>query len=155
MPSSEPPPSRSPPAGSSQPAPSRAPLSAVTRLGLLVLAWLSLASAALGVVLPVLPTVPFVLVAARAAARSSPRLSTWLLQHPRFGHLIRDWHAGGVVQRRSKWIASATMAASALLMLWWVGPRWPAWLAMACMGSVLLWLWRRPEALPPALTDAH
>ncbi len=133
----------------------RAPLSALARLGLLVLAWLSLALAVVGLFLPVLPTVPFLLVAAWAAARSSPRLSTWLLQHPRFGHLIRDWHAGGVVQRRSKWLASATMAASALLVLWWVGPRWPAWLAMACMGSVLLWLWRRPEALPPVLTDAH
>jgi uncharacterized protein len=61
-----------------------------------VLAWRALAvvCVALGLVgmfLPVLPTVPFLLVAAWAAGKGWPRLETWLLDHPRFGPTIRRW----------------------------------------------------------------
>lgn len=114
---------------------------------------LALASLALGIVgifLPVLPTVPFILLSAWAAARSSPRLLQWLENHRRFGPAISDWRRGGVVARKSKWLATVLMAASAVLMIAIVGPRWFILLAIAIMGSVLAWLWQRPESFPDA-----
>ncbi|QKV19241.1 YbaN family protein [Oricola thermophila] len=82
------------------------------RLFWLAIGFLAVAAAAAGVVLPLLPTTPFLLVAAFAFARSSPRLEAWLLQHPRFGPLIVDWRTEGAIGRRTKAIALATMAAT-------------------------------------------
>lgn len=52
---------------------------------------LAVALGLLGVVLPLLPTTPFLLLAAGCFARSSPRLQRWLYRHPLFGTLIRNW----------------------------------------------------------------
>ena len=105
----------------------------------------SLALGATGVFLPVLPTTPFLLLAAYAAARSSTRLHGWLLRHRVFGPLIRDWQAHGAVSRRAKVFASATMAASAAV-LFAVGPSvWFAAGVTALTASVAGWLWLRPE----------
>ena len=64
-----------------------------------------------GAFLPVLPTTPFVLLAAWAAARSSPWLLNWLENHTVFAPMIRDWRRGGVVSRRAKWMATVMMGA--------------------------------------------
>lgn len=65
----------------------------------------------LGVVLPVLPTTPFLLLAAACFARSSPRLHGWLLTHPTFGPPIRNWEDNGAISRRAKRLAVGSMAA--------------------------------------------
>lgn len=65
----------------------------------------------LGVVLPVLPTTPFLLLAAGCFARSSPRLHGWLLAHPVFGPPIRNWEENGAISRRAKRLAVGSMAA--------------------------------------------
>lgn len=108
------------------------------------LAVLSLLLGVIGIFLPVLPTVPFILLSAWAAARSSPRLLSWLENHPSFGSMLRDWRQGGIVRRRAKWAATLVMSASATYLLLNVKP-WAAWAAIACMACVLTWLWRRPE----------
>lgn len=120
-------------------------VSAPWRWVLLVLAGVSLATGVVGIFVPGLPTTVFLLIAAWAAARSSPRLHRWLLEHRVFGRLIRDWQAGGLVRRRAKWNATAAMAICAALLMW-AGTRW--WvtaLACSCMAVVLCWLWLRPE----------
>lgn len=114
-----------------------------------VLAIVSLALGLVGVVVPVLPTVPFVLLAAWAAGRGWPALEGWLLAHPRFGPLIRQWREHGAVTRRAKQWAVATMAASALLL--WFMPLHPllrggVYVLLLAIGA---WLWRRPEPLTP------
>ena len=63
-----------------------------------LLAWAALGLGLVGIVVPGLPTVPFVLLSAYAAARGSERLHAWLLAHPRFGPMIRDWQAQGAVR---------------------------------------------------------
>ena len=68
-----------------------------------VLAYACVALGVVGVVLPGLPTVPFLLVAAWAAARGSDRLSAWLDDHRQFGPLLRDWREQRAIPRRAKW----------------------------------------------------
>lgn len=65
----------------------------------------------LGVVLPVLPTTPFMLLAAGCFAKSSPRLHGWLVNHPTFGPPIRNWEENGAISRRAKRLAVGSMAA--------------------------------------------
>ena len=122
------------------------PLPAPARWLLVAFAWLCLGLAVLGMFLPLLPTVPFLLLAAWAAARSSPRLAHWLETHPRFGPFIVDWRSHGVVRRRNKWKATIAMAVSAAVILLMVGFRWAAAAGIGSMATVLVWLWLRPEA---------
>ena len=62
----------------------------------------ALVLAVLGVVLPLLPTTPFLLVSAFAFARSSPRLHIWLINHPRLGPPILDWRRERAISRNAK-----------------------------------------------------
>lgn len=110
------------------------------------LAIVNVALALLGMVLPVLPTVPFLLVAAWAGSRGWPRLEDWLLGHPRHGESIRRWRDHGAVPRRAKWIASLMMVSSALLLAASGAPLWAKHAAPATMAAVAGWLWMRPEA---------
>ena len=126
------------------------PLSRPVRWLLKGLALTSLALGIIGAFVPVMPTVPFVLLAAWAAARSSPRLSNWLENHRHMGPHIRDWRRGGVVRRRAKWTATVMMAGGAVTMLYFVRPLWVPLTAIAIMASVAVWLWQRPEQPPPA-----
>jgi uncharacterized protein len=113
-----------------------------------VLALVSLGLGILGAFLPILPTVPFILLAAWFAARGSPRLLAWLENHRRFGHHIRDWRNGGVVSRKAKWAATIMMSLSAAIILLTVGKPWAQVMSIGTMAVVGAWLWRRPESAP-------
>ena len=111
----------------------------------LVLAWLSIGLAGLGVVLPGLPTTEFVLLAAYFASKSSPKLSRWLQQHRLFGPLLRDWQNGGVIRRKTKWLASGSMLLSFALLCLTV-KHWPSVLIMGLgMAVGATWIWSRPS----------
>ena len=81
------------------------------RITLIILGLISLAVGALGVFLPLLPTTPFVLVAAIAFANSSDRLHQWLLEHDVFGPLIENWQRHGAISKRAKLISAISMVA--------------------------------------------
>lgn len=70
---------------------------------------MSLSLGVIGIVLPLLPTVPFILLAAFCFARSSDRLHHWLLSHPKFGPVIEDWHQNGAISPRVKRISTASI----------------------------------------------
>lgn len=110
-----------------------------------LLALTSLAVGLVGVFVPVLPTVPFVLLAAWAAGRGWPRLEAWLLSHPHFGHSIRHWREHGAVSRRAKLFAVSSMAASAVLLWFLPVPGWVRGGVYLVLVTVGIWLWRRPE----------
>src|SRR5690554_4823411 len=73
--------------------------------------------AVIGIALPGLPTVPFLILAAWCAGKGWPRLEQWLLTHPTFGPPIRQWRAHGVVPRKAKYIASVMIMIS-MCLLW-------------------------------------
>lgn len=117
--------------------------------------WLLMAFAALcvllgmiGAVVPGMPTTVFILMAAWAAMRSSPRFHAWLHAHAMFGPMLRSWDDGGRVSRRVKWMATLSMAASSAVMVCFIRPTWLAGLALTSMACVLVWLWLRPEPAP-------
>jgi len=72
---------------------------------LLGVGWLFVVLGVAGALLPVLPTTPFILLAAACFARSSERFYAWLLDNRVFGPLIRDWRAHRAMPRRAKWVA--------------------------------------------------
>ncbi|MBW7949136.1 MAG: DUF454 family protein [Pseudorhodoplanes sp.] len=71
----------------------------------------SVACGIAGIILPLVPTTPFLLLAAFAFARSSPRLHAWLVSHPRLGPPINDWQRHRAIRRRAKVVAVAAMVA--------------------------------------------
>lgn len=116
--------------------------------------WLTLGYVALllglaGVVLPLVPTTPFLILSAFAFSRGSPRLERWLVEHPRFGPPIRDWREEKALSRRAKWLASIVMAVtlaggilaglSATILL----------VQSLIFCAVALFLWTRPEPIRP------
>ena len=125
--------------------PAAAPPSRRWRWAWWLLAYASLGLGIVGIVVPGLPTVPFVLLSAFAAARGSQRLHAWLLAHRRFGPMIRDWQTQGAVSRRSKRLATLTMAFCAVVMFFTAPQAWMAATGTAIMAVVAVWLWRRPE----------
>lgn len=94
----------------------------------------------LGVFMPVLPTTPFLLLAAACYARSSRRVYRWLLQHPHFGPLISEWREHRSMPYRARRKALLLIALSFGVSIVFFVPRWPAKLAMG-VGGVLLGTW--------------
>lgn len=101
----------------------------------------------IGIFLPVLPTTPFVLLAAACWARTSPRFHRWLHGHRVFGPMVRDWATRRAVPRRAKYLAFSMMAFSCSLLFyrfpqqWWFG----AAASVFCF-AVAVWMWRLPDA---------
>ncbi len=85
--------------------PDRPPLSLTARRALTAAGILCVAIGAVGVVVPVLPTTPFLLLAAACFARSSDRFYIWLMNHRWFGPTIRDYRERRGITRTTKVVA--------------------------------------------------
>ena len=94
----------------------------------LILAYLCAGLGIIGAFLPVLPTTPFLLLAAWSATRGSPDLHLWLHEHPRFGPPLIAWEEKRAVSTPAKWLACTLMSASWVVMLL-VTDGWPVPLA--------------------------
>lgn len=115
------------------------------RLFWMSLGLLAVALGTAGLVLPLVPTTPFMLLAAAAFAKSSPRLHDWLLDHRLFGPTIRDWRDYRAISPKAKRTAVTAMAAAfGLSLILGLG-----WHVLAVQGLVLLamgsWIWTRPD----------
>lgn len=112
----------------------------------LILGLLAVVLGVIGVFLPLLPTVPFLLLAAFCFARSSARLHDWLLSHPTFGPPIADWQRSGAISRRAKILASLSLIAAFGFPLW-LGVRAEVLaIQVLILSAVALFIWTRPEA---------
>lgn len=94
------------------------------RLALLAVGWLSVALGVIGIFLPVLPTTPFLLLAAACFMRSSRRFYLWLVLHPRLGPWIRDYLEGQGIPRKAKIYAIVLMWSSIALSCYLVPLPW-------------------------------
>ncbi|RVT47504.1 DUF454 domain-containing protein [Rheinheimera sediminis] len=110
-----------------------------------LLACISLLLGLIGVVLPGLPTVPFLLVSAWSAGKGWPRLELWLLAHPSFGPPLKRWREQGAVPRKAKYMAILMMTSSVVLLQFSAAPFWLKLTLPAFLCGVAIWLWRRPE----------
>ncbi|MDH5631044.1 MAG: YbaN family protein [Gammaproteobacteria bacterium] len=117
----------------------------MTNLIFLILAYLFLALALLGIVLPGLPTVPFLLLSAWFAARGSARLHRWLYAHPHFGKLLNDWEQQKAVSRTSKVIAVLMLVISWGVMYYRVESVWILVSVAILFVVVAAYLFSRPE----------
>ncbi len=113
----------------------------VKRIGLIVLGLACLALGGLGIVVPLLPTTPFVLVAAFAFANSSDRLHQWLLDHNVFGPLIDNWRRHRAISRTAKAMSVVSMVA-VLVISWFLDVAMPIIavqvLVMGCAAAFIL-----------------
>lgn len=115
--------------------------------------WLILGLAALacgiaGIVLPLVPTTPFILLAAFAFARSSPRLSAWIVNHGHFGPLIENWQRHGAISRRAKLAALIAIAATPPITLAIGAPLWALLAQIAVLALVATFILTRPSGAP-------
>jgi len=90
----------------------------------LILAYFFLALAIIGIFLPGLPTVPFLLLTAWFSAKGSERLNKWLYNHPKLGPPLKDWEEHGAVSRKSKILAILMICASWIFLYHNLTNRW-------------------------------
>ncbi len=117
------------------------------------LGYVSLALGVLGIALPVLPTTPFIILAAWCFARSKPALADWLYNHPRFGRYLTLWRDQGAIPRRGKILALSALAASYAFTVWLTQSRYVPIILAVVMGSVALYIVTRP--LPRETSEAE
>lgn len=116
-----------------------------------VLGWLFFGLGVLGAVLPILPTTPFMLLAAWAFSKSSRRFERWLLEHRWFGPGIKRWRAHRVVPARVKRVSYATMLVTFTLSVASGRLSWWALLAQGALMAYGAWfIARLPSKVPEA-----
>ncbi len=117
------------------------------RLLWLIAGLVFLAIGAIGVILPLLPTTPFLLLTAYCFARSSPGMNRWLHSHPTFGPLINNWHQYGSIDRRSKRIAMVVILLTPIITLVIGVPWWALASQLLILGIAAAFVLTRPD--PP------
>ena len=126
------------------------------KVGYIALGWLSLGLGIVGIVVPLLPTTPFILLSAFCVSRSSRRFHLWLLNHKVFGSIVRDWERDGVISLKAKILASVSMISMVSLSLYLVAlPMFAIVMITLTIVAVLLFIWTRPSQPRAILNKSH
>ena len=108
--------------------------------------WLAVGCALIGALLPILPTVPFLLIALWAFGRSSDRMRERLLADPVFGPDIRRWQERGAIRRGAKILSIGSMSASVVISLLLGVPVQAVAIQAVILAAVALFILTRPES---------
>jgi len=98
----------------------------------------------IGIALPIMPTVPFLVLAAFCFARSNPAWEKRLLDHPTYGPSLRQWRERRAISRPAKISAIGAMGVGAVVTWFTIG--WP-WVLVSLAILILsgTWIWTRNE----------
>jgi uncharacterized membrane protein YbaN (DUF454 family) len=116
------------------------------KLILVSLGWLSVVLGVIGVFIPLLPTTPFLILAAFLFSKSSPRFYSWLMHQPYFGKLIQDWSDHGVIRLPAKRAATFVLTISYIFIWAFISIN----ILYKCIATfigvfVLIYIWSRPS----------
>lgn len=106
-----------------------------------------------GIVVPLLPTTPLLILAAYLFSHGSPRMHDWLINHRIFGPPIRNWHEHRAISRRAKVWAVTAIALLFILSIALDVPQWVLVIEAMILGTVALYLLTRPT--PPDEGPQH
>ena len=114
---------------------------------LISLGWIFVILAAIGVLVPILPTTPFLILALALFAKSSPKFHQMLLDHPWFGDLLKQWDQNKTVSRRIKWRASGLILLSFSISIAILQGSFSLQVMLAIIAIILLFfIWRLKES---------
>jgi uncharacterized protein len=117
-----------------------------TKTILVALGWISLFLGFIGIFLPLLPTTPFVLLAAFLFSKGSKRTHDWLLSQPTLGPMIREWNAHRVIRRRAKLLATIFIVPTfAYTLIFVMVPLWIKAIVLITGMSILTFIWVQKE----------
>ncbi len=117
---------------------------------LIAIGWLSVCLGVLGIFLPLLPTTPFLLLAAACFVRSSPRFYQWLVEHPKLGGYILHYLNGEGLPKRAKIITIMMIGTTMTLSAWLVVPNIWGQITLLLIGvCVSVYIWRLPTLEQP------
>lgn len=115
------------------------------RIFFLILGWVALTLGVIGIPLPGLPTTPFLILAAFAFSKGSPKSRAWLVDHAHLGPMIRDWEDRGAISRRAKVMAAVMMAAVVALSFVLGAPGWAIAIQVVMVSAAAAFVLSRPE----------
>tara|TARA_B100001123_G_C15339800_1_gene1034354 strand:- start:2975 stop:3349 length:375 start_codon:yes stop_codon:yes gene_type:complete len=90
----------------------------IPRFVLIVLGWICVGIAFIGIFTPGIPTTPLLIVALWAFSKSSKKLHTWLINHKRFGPILKNWEDHKVVPKNAK-ITMVILQIIAVIFFYW------------------------------------
>ncbi|MBL4750663.1 MAG: YbaN family protein [Amylibacter sp.] len=108
--------------------------------------WICVLLGTIGILLPLLPTVPFLLLAAFSFAKSSDTAHHWLINHRIFGPPIQDWQQSGAIRKPAKILSTLSILAVFIISLFLGIVWWALTLQAIVLVCVSIFIWSRPEA---------
>ncbi|TLX47507.1 DUF454 domain-containing protein [Pseudoalteromonas phenolica] len=123
----------------------KAALANYKRIALLVCGYLFVALGVIGIILPIMPTTVFFILALACFSNTSPKLAKWLLCHPRFGCSLRQWQTHKIIPLKAKIFASTSMAISYAILIVLSPAAWLACVVGSIKIAVVSYIFSRPS----------
>ena len=123
----------------------KAALAKYKKVALLLCGYIFVALGVIGIVLPVMPTTVFFILALACFSNASPKLAKWLLCHPRFGCSLRQWQTHKIIPLKAKIFASTSMAISYAILIVLSPAAWLACVVGSIKIAVVSYIFSRPS----------